>query len=251
MSRSSNKRESPLGWEASLAFCPPEGSPLLGAAAGGDDAPPAEEEQKAVTRRYDRMAPLYDLYNAPMEWMGFRRRRRRLLAKARGRVLEVGVGTGKNLSHYPSGVELTAIDVSKSMLERARRRAEKLDMSATFNLADVTALPYPDDSFDTAVATAVFCSVADPVTGLREMARVTKPDGQILLLEHVRPRNSLLGWLADLITVLTRRLFGFRANRRTEENVVAAGLEVVDIRREGIWREIVARPGRPAAETED
>jgi ubiquinone/menaquinone biosynthesis C-methylase UbiE len=250
MSKDKDKRESPLGWEAALAVCPPEGSPLLGAAADGGPTS-AEEEQQAVTRRSDRMAWLYDIYDAPMEYAGIRRRRRRLLAKARGRVLEVGVGTGKNLSHYPSGVELTAIDVSKAMLERARRRAEKLDISPSFELADVTALPYPDDSFDTAVATAVFCSVADPVTGLREMARVTKPDGQILLLEHVRPQNPFLGWLADLATVLTRRLFGFRANRRTEENVVAAGLEIVEIRREGIWREIVARPERPAAETED
>jgi ubiquinone/menaquinone biosynthesis C-methylase UbiE len=250
VSQNSDKREAPLGWEAVLVFCPPEGSPLLGSSASDED-PLAEDEQRAVTRRYDRMAPLYDLYNAPAEWMGFRRRRRRLLGEARGRVLEVGVGTGKNLSHYPSGVELTAVDISKAMLERARRKAEKLGLHPTLDLADVTALTYPDNSFDTTVATSVFCSVADPVTGLREMARVTKPDGQILLLEHVRPQNPFLGWLADLATSITRRMFGFRANRRTEENVVAAGLDIVEIRREGIWREIVARPGRPAAETED
>ncbi|MFQ5523913.1 MAG: class I SAM-dependent methyltransferase [Acidimicrobiia bacterium] len=236
---SEDQREPILGWEAALSFCPPEDSPLLARTASDD----TDGEQRAVTRRYDRMAWLYDFYDAPMEYAGIRRRRKRLVARARGRVLEVGVGTGKNLPHYPAGVELTAIDVSEAMVGQARRRAERLGIYPTFELADVTTLPFPDDTFDTTLATAVFCSVADPVAGLRELSRVTKPDGQILLLEHVRPRNPILGWLADLVTVFTRRIFGFTANRRTEENVVAAGLEVADVRREGIWREIIARPG--------
>jgi ubiquinone/menaquinone biosynthesis C-methylase UbiE len=92
----------------------------------------------------------------------------------------------------------------------------------------------------------VFCSVADPIAGLAELGRVTKPDGQILLLEHVRPRTRFLGWLADVATAVTRRLFGFRANRRTEDNVAAVGLDIVEVRKEGVWREIVARPPRLA-----
>ena len=109
-------------------------------------------------------------------------------------------------------------------------------------MADVTDLPYPDGSFDTAVATSVFCSVADPVGGLRELGRVTKQDGQILLLEHVRPRNRVGGWIADIVTILTKRIFGFDVNRRTEENVSAAGLVVTDVERSGIWRTITAAP---------
>jgi ubiquinone/menaquinone biosynthesis C-methylase UbiE len=150
------------------------------------------------------MAWLYDIYDAPMEWMGTRRRRARLLAWASGRVLEVGVGTGRNLEHYPNTVTLSAIDVSPLMLARARRRAGSLDRAVAFEVADVAALPYRDDTFDTTVATCVFCSVADPVEGLRELGRVTKAEGRILLLEHVRPRNRLLGWLADLATTVTR-----------------------------------------------
>jgi ubiquinone/menaquinone biosynthesis C-methylase UbiE len=195
-----------------------------------------------VTRRYDRMAWLYDIYDAPMEWMGTRARRRRVVAGASGRVLEAGVGTGKNLAHYPSGVDVTGIDVSEAMLSRARAKAVGLEIPVTLEQADVTELPFPDDSFDTAVATCVFCSVAEPVAGLSELGRVTKPGGRVLLLEHVRPRGRLLGWLADLATVVTRRVFGFRANRRTEANVAAAALEIIDIRRSGIWREIVATP---------
>ncbi len=201
-------------------------------------------EQAAVTRRYDRMAWLYDVYNAPME-LGTRRKRRRLLQGARGAVLEIGVGTGRNLEHYPAGVEITGVDVSPRMLRRAQRRTQPLGLSTTLLEGDAHALPFGDNDFDTTVGTCVLCSVADPVAVVREMDRVTHPDGQILLLEHVRPQARLLGWVADLATALTRRIFGFRANRRTEENVAIAGVEIAEIRRRGIWREIVARPNAP------
>ncbi len=200
-----------------------------------------EPEQARVTRRYERLASIYDLYDAPMEAMGGARRRRRLLSRARGNVLEVGVGTGRNLEHYPAAVSLTGIDVSERMLERARRRATDLGVRVRLERADVQALPYPDETFDTVTAACVFCSVADPVRGLQEVLRVVKPDGQVLLLEHVRPTNPVGGWLADLVSPLTRRLIGPALNRRTEENVVAAGLEPTAVRRDGIWREIVAR----------
>jgi ubiquinone/menaquinone biosynthesis C-methylase UbiE len=177
-----------------------------------------------------------------MEWWGTRRRRRRLIGQASGRVLEVGIGTGKNLEHYPPDTELSGLDVSPKMLARASRRAQRLGRPVVLETGDVAALPHASSTFDTVVATCVFCSVADPVTGLRELARVTKPDGRILLLEHVRPRNPFLGRLADLATAVTRRLFGFRANRHTEENVVASGLHLVEVRREGVWREMIARP---------
>ncbi|MDK1011098.1 MAG: class I SAM-dependent methyltransferase [Actinomycetota bacterium] len=202
-------------------------------------------EQAEVTRRYNRMARIYDIYDAPMEMMGTKKRRRQLLGLARGSVLEVGVGTGKNLPHYREDIDVTGIDVSSQMLSKARDRAGSLPLQAKLMEADVQDLPFDDDSFDTAVGTCVFCSVADPVQGLRELGRVVRPDGRVLLLEHVRPQNHFLGRLADFATVLTRRIFGFRANRRTEENVVAAGLEIVEVTRNGIWRTIVARPGPP------
>lgn len=191
---------------------------------------------------YDRWAPIYDLYNAPMEWMGGSRRRRRLLDHASGAILEVGVGTGMNLEHYPPGVHVTGIDISPRMLARARRRAASAGTDVRLEVADVEELPYDDDRFDTVTGTCVFCSVADPVQGLREVARVTRPDGRVLLLEHVRPRNRLLGALADAVSPLTRRLCGPDVNRPTERNVETAGLEIVSVRREGVWRQIVARP---------
>jgi ubiquinone/menaquinone biosynthesis C-methylase UbiE len=204
----------------------------------------AASEQAEVTKRYNRMARIYDIYDAPMEWMGTKKRRAQLLENAHGSVLEVGVGTGKNLPHYGPDAEVTGIDVSAGMLAKAKERVRSLPVKADLIEADVQDLPFDDESFDTAVSTCVFCSVADPVQGLRELGRVVRPDGQILLLEHVRPRNQFLGRLADLATVLTRRIFGFRANRRTEENVAAAGLEIVDVERSGVWRTIIARPAR-------
>ena len=195
-------------------------------------------------RTYDRVAPIYDLYSGPMELLGGSRRRRRLLGRATGDVLEAGIGTGLNLAHYPRGVRVTGIDVSPRMLARARRRAQEVDLEVVLDVADVEDLPFDDDRFDTATATCVFCSVSDPVGGLRELARVAKPDGRVLLLEHVRPENRLLGMLADLASPVTRRLIGPELNRPTERNAEAAGLEIVSVRREGVWREIEARPRR-------
>jgi len=201
------------------------------------------ERQSSTARVYDRMASIYDLMEAPMEWMGGRSRRKSVISGARGDVLEIGVGTGANLEHYPEDVSLTGIDISEKMLGRARKRAADLGREARLELADVESLPYPDESFDTVTATCVFCSVDDPVQGLREVRRVIRPDGEVRLLEHVRPRSPLLGKLFDLVTPVTRRLMGPAINRRTEENVAAAGLELEAVRRDGIWREIVARKG--------
>ena len=199
-----------------------------------------------MTARYDRIARFYDAFDKPMDLLGVRRRRRRLLSRARGDTLEVGVGTGRNLGLYPGGVELTGIDVSSNMLARARKVAERSHVAATLDLADVQALPFDDDSFDTVTATCVFCSVADPVAGLKEVARVARPEGQVLLLEHVRPRNPILGWLVDFVAPVVRRVMGPEINRRTENNVTAAGLEIDEVTRWGVWREIVAHPVSPS-----
>lgn len=201
----------------------------------------AHTERAAVTSRYERLAAVYDLCTAPMEGLGLASRRRRLLSRASGHVLEAGVGTGHNLDHYPEGTSLTALDLSARMLGRARRRARRLGRRVRLVQADVERLPFPDGAFDTVVATCLFCSVPDPVRGLAELRRVTRgPDGRVLLLEHVRPRGPVLGLLADALSPVTRRLFGFNLNRRTERNVITSGLTLVEVRREGIWREMVA-----------
>ncbi|MFP5579285.1 MAG: class I SAM-dependent methyltransferase, partial [Acidimicrobiia bacterium] len=159
----------------------------------------------------------------------------------------------RNIDLYPPEVGLTGIDIAPRMLTRAERRARRLGRPVGLEVADVEDLPFPEASFDTVTATCVFCSVPDPVAGLREVARVTRPEGQVLLLEHVRPRNRLLGLVFDRLSPLVQRLVGPAINRHTEANVRAAGLVIVDVERRGIWREIRARPatGKPAAATPD
>jgi ubiquinone/menaquinone biosynthesis C-methylase UbiE len=165
----------------------------------------------------------------------------------RRKLLEVGVGTGKNLPYYPEGIKATAIDISEKMLERARKRAQKLGQDAALLPMDAQALAFPDESFDVVVATFVFCSVPDPVLGLREINRVLKPEGRVVLLEHMCPRSPWLAKLFDRLNPLAVRLTGANINRRTVENVERSGLEIERVRElsgQGIVKLIVARKGR-------
>ena len=180
-------------------------------------------EQKA----YDRHSRWYDLTQWPMEAFGLGRLRQRLWDQVQGqRILEVGVGTGRNLQYYPAQSRVVAIDLSPGMLRRAVKRSERAGRHVDFVLADAQNLPFREGSFDAVTATCVFCSVPDPVQGLRELSRVSRREGSTLLLEHVRAKNALLGKVMDWMNPVAVRMSGANINRRTVENVKLAGLTI-------------------------
>ena len=200
-----------------------------------------QEATERVRNRYNRIAPLYDALERPMEGR-MSQWRRELLGRAHGKVLEIGVGTGKNLPYYPEDVDLTGIDFSAAMIERARDRASVTEhgpRSVTLHEMDVQSLGFDADSFDAVVTTFVFCSVPIPVRGMEEIYRVCKPGGMVLMLEHVRSEGPLLGPVMDFLNPIPLHLYGANINRRTVDNLQRAGFRDIEVT--DLWKDIVKR----------
>jgi ubiquinone/menaquinone biosynthesis C-methylase UbiE len=155
--------------------------------------------------------------------------RRRLLAGARGRVLEVGIGTGANLPHYPRSVEveIVGLDPDPAKLRRAREKAAALGLPVDLRPGSAYPLPYPDGSFDAVVFALVLCTVPDQSAALREARRVLRPEGRLLFLEHVRSAEPGLARWQDRATPVWRLLCGgCHPNRNTRAAIEAAGFEM-------------------------
>jgi phosphatidylethanolamine/phosphatidyl-N-methylethanolamine N-methyltransferase len=150
------------------------------------------------------------------------------LLPTNARILEVGAGTGLNFIHYPAGASGVASEPNPEMLNLAREKQRPPRVSLVQNCAEQ--LPFPDDSFEAAFATLVFCSVASPPAAFAELRRVVRGGGTIILLDHVRP-GGLLGPVFDVFNLFTVPLFDDHMNRRTAELARSAGLEVVEVKR--------------------
>jgi ubiquinone/menaquinone biosynthesis C-methylase UbiE len=171
----------------------------------------------------------------------FDRDRGPLLARARGRVLELGVGTGASLGFYPPTVtELVGIDPAEAMLRRARERLAglerergRLPFRVRLHRADAEALPYADGSFDTVAAVLTLCTIPDPARAAREMYRVLRPGGRLLVLEHVRAaQGRALAWWQDRVDPLwTRAAGGCHLNRDTPATLRDAGFDTAPLER--------------------
>jgi len=194
--------------------------------------------------KWDRASRNYDLMTFG-EVLRQGEDKRRLFRRAHGRTIFVAVGTGNDIQFLPPGLDVIGIDISPRMIERAKRHAAGYDGRIELRVMDVWQLDYPDASFETAITACTFCSVPDPVRGLREILRVLQPGGRLLMFEHVRSNIPLIGLMLDAMTYVTRR-FGPDLNRDTVANLRRAGFELVS--EENVYLDIVKaiegrRPG--------
>jgi len=208
----------------------------------------AGETSTAKQRRvWDRTAPSYDKQIAFFERTWFRGGREWVCSRATGDVLEVAIGTGRNLAHYPAGVRVTGIELSPAMLAIARRRAADLGIDAELTEGDAEALPFEDSRFDTVVCALSLCSIPDRAKAIGEMARVLRPGGGLLLLDHIGsswPPVYAAQWLLERITI---RVAGEHFTRRQRSLVETAGLEIVEsarLKAGSIERVYARKPGR-------
>jgi ubiquinone/menaquinone biosynthesis C-methylase UbiE len=203
----------------------------------------SDEATERQRRVWDKRARRYDRGIRLMERLFLGDSRARACSLAEGDVLEVAVGTGRNLPFYPEDVRLTGIELSQEMLTLARRQATRLGRQVDLRQGDAQALPFADASFDTVVCTISLCSIPDDRKAVAEMKRVLRPGGRLLLLDHVPSTVRAWRGVQWLIEQLTLRLEGEHMLRRPLEHVQAEGFEIEYDERSkaGIIERVVAR----------
>jgi ubiquinone/menaquinone biosynthesis C-methylase UbiE len=189
-----------------------------------------KSDSAAIKKKYNRIAPYFEGLEAIMEGLFFKNWRKKLWAKVDGHhILEVGVGTGKNFDFYPNNARITAIDFSEAMLKQATHKKDRKSISVDLDLMDVQSLSFADNSFDTVIGSFVFCSVPLPSKGLKELYRVCKPGGQVLLLEHVLSSNPIMAKVMNFFNPVILALVGANINRNTVKNIKACGFVSVRV----------------------
>ena len=182
-------------------------------------------------RRYQRIAPFYDVLDLPFEYGRYRRIRAQVFHDLSGRLLDAGVGTGPNMPFYPSGAQVVGIDLSPAMISRAALRVAASPASVELQCMDVTGLDFPDGDFDAAVATFLFCVLPEELhlPALRELGRVVRPGGTIRFLEYVRPHGTVRRAVSRLWEPWIGWAYGASFDRDVEKHIAAAGLEPLDV----------------------
>jgi ubiquinone/menaquinone biosynthesis C-methylase UbiE len=200
-------------------------------------------ETERVRRIQDKTAPRYDRQIGFFERVLFGNGREWVCSQAEGEVLEIAVGTARNLSHYPSGVQLTAIELSPEMLAIGKRRAEELGHDADLREGDAQSLDFASESFDTVVCTLGLCTIPDDHQAVREAYRVLRPGGRFLLMEHVRSPLLPVRVVQRLLDPLAMRFEGDHLTREPLEHLRAEGFEIERLERSkwGIVERVAAR----------
>ncbi|MEO9886010.1 MAG: class I SAM-dependent methyltransferase [Balneola sp.] len=204
------------------------------------------QQTRHTQKRYDATSVIYNVMEWPVEQWLYKKWRRKLWGKINGSgILEIGVGTGKNISFYPIHIEVTAIDLSPGMLKRAKTKLTKEEIDdVTLQEMDTQELDFMENTFDEAVATFAFCSVPDPVLGFKEALRVTKPGGRLHLLEHMISKNKNFAFVMKKLDPPIHYLSGVHIARETVENVEKAGWEILEteeLTSGGVFRMIEAK----------
>ena len=179
-------------------------------------------------RKWDKAAPTFDIMaskGAEERWLPFKRE---LFSNMDGRILFLALGTGLDIAAFPAGKEITAIDISPKMLEVAEPRITAYDGVITAKAMDVHEMDFEDESFDQVYTSCTFCSVPNPIEGLKALKRVLKPDGNLFMFEHTGSKYYPFKLMMTLMTQISRR-FGPEMNRTTVDNVKAAGYDVTEV----------------------
>ena len=185
--------------------------------------------QAEITRaKWDKLAPRFDTMaskGAEKRWKPFKTR---LFSHMQGKVLFLALGTGLDIPSWPKGQDITAIDISPKMLDEAQDRIAAYDGRIHAEVMDVHAMPYADASFDQVFTSCTFCSVPDPVAGLKALYRVLKPGGELFMFEHTGSKHYPFRQMMDFMSILTEKV-GPAMNRDTVSNVRAAGFAITEV----------------------
>ena len=210
----------------------------------------SDKRARRLRRYWDKHARNYDKQMAFWERRLFGNGRQWVCSQASGEVLEVAIGTGRNLPLYPEGIRLTGIDFSPQMLQLARHRAEELGRQVDLRQGDAQALELPDASFDTVVCTLSLCAIPDERRAVAEMKRVLRPGGRLLLLDHVAGTPRRVRAIQRLLEQVTRPLNEEHLLRRPLLQVQAEGFQIERAERFklGIVERLAARkPAEPTS----